>query len=264
MAELSDNDRQSLTRAKQLLENPGLAVRMSELLGAPIEKGFEMLPANWNDKIGDVTQTALSKATEAAMFTLQDKPHETSSNLWHKLGAAVSGGVGGFFGLAAISVELPVSTTIILRSIADIARSEGESIADIETKMACLEVFALGGKGSADDAAETAYFSVRAALAKSITDTTEYIARHGLSDKAAPLIFKFLSKVAERFGIHVTQKAAAQALPALGAAGGAVLNTLFIDHFQAVARGHFIIRRLEREYGAEAVRHAYENVSLAP
>jgi hypothetical protein len=34
--------------------------------------------------------------------------------------------VGGGFGLAALPVELPISTIIMLRSIGDIARSEGE------------------------------------------------------------------------------------------------------------------------------------------
>jgi hypothetical protein len=39
-------------------------------------------------------------------------------------------------------------------------------------------------------------------------------------------------------------------------------NLLFIDHFQDVARGHFIVRRLERAYGAETVRAA--DLGLSP
>jgi EcsC protein family len=55
--------------------------------------------------------------------------------------AGLSGvlGAGGTFGLAALPVELPVSTTIMLRSIADIARSEGEDLSDPETALACVE-----------------------------------------------------------------------------------------------------------------------------
>jgi hypothetical protein len=41
---------------------------------------------------------------------------------------ATTGGVGGLFGLPALAIELPISTTIMLRSIADIARSEDEDI----------------------------------------------------------------------------------------------------------------------------------------
>jgi hypothetical protein len=35
---------------------------------------------------------------------------------------------------------------------------------------------------------------------------------------------------------------------------------LFIDHFQDMARGHFIVRRLEREYGEEEIRKRYEQL----
>jgi len=46
----------------------------------------------------------------------------------------------------------------------------------------------------------------------------------------------------------------------VGAAGGALVNTLFIDHFQNMARGHFIVRRLEKEYGADVVERAYASL----
>ena len=66
-----------------------------------------------------------------------------------------------------------------------------------------------------------------------------------------------ISQISSRFGLQVTEKAAAQSLPLLGAAGGAVINSLFIDHFQNMARGHFIVLRLEQVHGQEIVRQAY-------
>ena len=174
--------------------------------------------------------------------------------------SAVSGGVGGFFGISAIAAELPISTSIMLRSIADIARSEGESINSSETKMACLEVFAFGGKNKSDDGVETSYFAVRATLASSVTEAAEFIAKKGLTDNTAPMLVALISKIAKRFGIQVTQKAAAQAIPAIGAAGGAAINALFINHFQDMARGHFIVRRLERSYGQEIIRELYDSL----
>jgi len=81
-----------------------------------------------------------------------------TSNTWHKLAVAASGGIGGFFGLPAVAVELPISTTIMLRSIADIARSEGEIISNTESQLACIEVFALGGSNKSDNASESGYF----------------------------------------------------------------------------------------------------------
>jgi hypothetical protein len=253
----SELERKELQTAKTLLENPGIAARITNFIGVPIEKGLALLPDNWNKTIGEVTQTALLKASDAAAFTMKDIPGEASSNIWHKLGVAVSGGVGGFFGISALAIELPISTSIMLRSIADIARSEGESISAIETKLACLEVFALGGSSKSDDGTESGYYAVRAVLAKSVADASEFIVGKTLTDEGAPLLVKFIAKIAERFGVQVTEKAAAQAIPALGAAGGAIVNTIFMDHFQDMARGHFIVRKLEKKYGKETIERLY-------
>ncbi|BHH83651.1 EcsC family protein [Desulforhopalus sp. 52FAK] len=252
-----NQDRRELQVAKKLLENPGIASKITSFIGTPIEKGLGLLPDNWNKSIGDVTQTALLKASEAAIFTMKDIPGEASSNIWHKLGAAVSGGVGGFFGISAIAIELPISTSIMLRSIADVARSEGESISTIETKLACLEVFALGGNSQLDDGAESGYYAVRATLSKSLADASEFLVSKTLTDEGAPVLIRLISLIAKRFSIQVTEKAAAQSIPAIGAAGGAIINTIFMDHFQDMARGHFIMRKLEKKHGKEVVKRLY-------
>ena len=259
--EFTEIEVKELQVAKNILENPGLAARITNLVGEPIEKGFALLPEKWNQNIGEVTQTALLKAADAAIVTMKDIPGEESSNLWHKFGVAVSGGVGGFFGVAGLSVELPISTTIMLRSIADVARSEGECVRSIKTKLACLEVFALGGKSESDDGVESGYYVIRGALAMSVLEATEHLLQKGLAQEAAPALVRLITKIAERFGVQVTQKAAAQALPAIGAAGGAIINTLFIDHFQDMARGHFIVRRLERLHGQAEVQELYESLA---
>ena len=257
--QLEQQDFNDLKKAKTLLENPGLAAKITNFFGTPIEKGFSLLPENWNVKIGEMTQTALSKAIQAAVLTMKDTPGETASNIWHKLAVATTGGIGGLFGLPALAIELPVSTTIMLRSIADIARSEDENIHQIESKMACIEVFALGGPSIRDDSSESGYFTVRATLAQSISKAAEYVTKRGLYEEGAPVFVRLIIRIAERFSIQVSEKAAAQAIPAIGAAGGAIINTLFIDHFQDMARGHFIIRRLERKYGKEIVRETYDS-----
>lgn len=257
---ITEEHQNELYRAMLLLENPSIAAKITNLIGKPIEKGLELLPASWHEKIGEVTNTALVKATDAAIFTMKDKPNAASSNWWHKVGVAVSGGVGGFFGLPALALELPVSTTIMLRSIADIARAEGESIHDIQTKLACLEVFALGGESELDDATESGYFLVRAALAKSVSEAAESIAAKTLAEEGAPALIRFIVNIAERFSIQVTEKVAAQAIPAIGAAGGAIINTIFIDHFQDMAKGHFVVRRLEKKYGQETIKQLYDDM----
>ncbi len=249
-----------LKTAKTLLENPGLAAKITNFIGTPIEKGFGYLPANWTVKVGEITRAALSKAINIAVFTMKDASNEKASNTWHKLAVAASGGIGGFFGLPAVAVELPISTTIMLRSIADIARSEGENISNTESQLACIEVFALGGPNKSDDASESGYFAIRAVLSKSVTEAAEYILEKGLVDESAPALVRLLIIIAERFGIQVSEKVAAQAIPVIGAAGGALINTIFIDHFQDMARGHFIVRRLERKYGTEIVKTTYRTI----
>lgn len=258
--EFPESDLRDLQLAKNLLENPGVAAKVTNLIGMPIEKGLGLLPDDWKGRIGDVTKTALMKASDVAIFTMKDLPGESSSNIWHKLVVAVSGGVGGFFGIAAIAVELPISTTIMLRSIADIARSEGESISQIEAKLACLEVFALGGASDSDDGTESGYYAVRAALAKSVADAAEFLATKTITEEGAPILVRFIAKVAERFSIQITEKAAAQAVPAIGAFGGAIINTVFMDHFQDMAKGHFVVRRLERKHGKELVQRIYQEL----
>jgi hypothetical protein len=145
----------------------------------------------------------------------------------------------------------------MLRAIADIARSEGEDLADPETALSCVQVFALGGRSGSDDASESGYFAVRGMLAKSVTEAARFVAERGAIKEGGPVLVRFITQVASRFGVLVTQKVAAQALPVIGAVGGAAVNYAFIEHFQDVARGHFTVRRLERIYGKELVQAEY-------
>ncbi|NND78000.1 MAG: EcsC family protein [Flavobacteriales bacterium] len=258
--DLSSRDLEDLTLAKKQLTRMSLAARISSLIGTPIEAFMTNLPDKVSNKIMEASTLALTKAADAAVFTMKDKSTQKSSDILHKLSVAVSGGVGGTFGLAALAVELPISTTLMIRSIADIARSEGENISDIGTKLACMEVFALGGPTAGDDGTESGYFAVRAALNSSINAAAKFVAEHGLKGSSAPIIVKFISSIAERFSIVITEKAAAQAIPVVGAVGGAVVNTLFISHFQDIARGHFVVRRLERKYGKKIIEQAFDEV----
>jgi hypothetical protein len=41
----------------------------------------------------------------------------------------------------------------------------------------------------------------------------------------------------------------------------AAVNYAFIERFQDMARGHVIVRRLERAYGKEVVRREYERLA---
>ncbi len=258
---ISKQDLAELGAAKELLENPGLAVKLTDVLGAPIEKGFALLPEKWSEAVHNVVQVSLQKALRVALATLGSKPRRGRSlDRLHKAAVIGTGGVGGAFGWGALAIELPLSTAIMLRSIADISRSEGEDLTSPEAQLACLEVFALGGPSSQDDAAETGYYAIRSTLAKSMAAAAERISRQGVTAEGSPAVVRFMAKIAERFGVSVSEKTAAMAIPILGALGGAAVNAIFMAHFQNMARGHFKIRKLERRYGKDLVRVAYEGL----
>ena len=257
---LSAADCRDLKRAKLLLENPGLAMRVSATLGSPIERSIGLLPKRAQTAIQQASEAAILKALDVAVKSLGAETADRkkgSSDRAHKVAAAASGAFGGAFGLMALSIELPLSTTIMLRSIADIAKSEGENISHIDTKLACLTVFALGGRSGKDDAAESGYFAARVAMAGAVSEASKYLAEKGFAKAGAPALVRLIALIASRFGIVVSEKMALQAVPIIGAASGAVINTLFIEHFQNMARGHFIVRRLEKVHGAEPVQQAY-------
>ena len=126
----------------------------------------------------------------------------------------------------------------MLRAFARIAQSEGEDLGSPETSLACLQVFALGGRSSSTHLQESGYFALRAAMARSVTQAVQLIAGRGVIDESASAIVRLLSQIATRFGLVVSQEIGAQAVPVLGALSGAAVNTLFINHFQTLARGH--------------------------
>jgi hypothetical protein len=260
MIRMAEEDLNALRAAAATLEHPGLAARLGNIAGKPIELAARALPEAASKAVAAATTQALHAALAVALRTMEKEP-KAPSRLLHKALAAASGAVGGGFGLAALPVELPISTIIMLRSIGDIARSEGEDLADPESALACLQVFALGTRDGEANAAESGYFAARGLLAKSVAEAARFIAERGVLAEGAPVLVRFIAQIASRFGVVVTQKLAAQALPVIGALGGAAMNYAFIDHFQEVARAHFVVRRLERRYGKDAVRAAYERFS---
>jgi hypothetical protein len=262
LSEMAPEDLADLRSAVQSLEHPSLAARLANMVGKPIEQIGNVLPASASQIISTATTKGLEVALKIALRSMRRIPH-AGSEILHKALATASGAAGGAFRLATLPLELPVSTIIILRSIADIARHEGEDLADSEAALACIQVFALGGRAGSDDASESGYFAVRGMLAKSVSEAARFIAEHGVARQGSPVLARFITQVASRFGIVVTQKAAAQALPIIGALGGAAVNYAFIEHFQEVARAHFTVRRLERAYGKDRVRLEYERLAQA-
>jgi hypothetical protein len=257
---LTHEETEDLRRAVACLEGTSFAQRLADAIGRPVGILSRTVPESARRAAALASEAALRGALRLALRTLDLSAPAKAGNRAHKLAAAVSGALGGAFGLAALAVELPISTTILLRSIAEIAREEGEDLNAPNAALACVEVFALGGKEHEETVLESGYFALRAALAKSMSDSARFVAERGLGAQSAPVVARLISQIASRFGVAISEKLAAQAAPILGAIGGATVNAAFADHFQTLARGHFIVRRLEREHGPSLIAFEYRRL----
>ena len=261
---LSEFDRQALIAAVRLLEGHSFAGQMAALAGRPVGLVSRALPKPTSTIIAKVTARALTSALDVALFSLRGGPRGregfSRGRVVHSALACASGAIGGAFGLTALTIELPISTAIMLRAIAAVALHEGEDLADPRTGIACLEVFALGAAAVKGSALEGDYFAIRAQLAPSALEVADLAIDKTAVRESAPVVARFISKIAARFGVVVSQKLMAQGVAAIGAFGGAAVNLAFVEHFQNLAQGHFAIRRLERLYGADAVRAEYDRV----
>jgi hypothetical protein len=252
---LTDDARAELARAVVQLETVSLASRIAGMVGTPVEALRSRLPSGVQSMLDGAVRKALATAMRAALKAAPAANPTPLPTSWLHRGLAVaSGAAGGALGLPGTLVELPVSTTLLLRQIAAIAAEHGENLSDPLVAAECLKVFALGGRDARDDAAESGYFAVRVALAEALKGAVG----KGVAGMVLP---GFLGPIAARFGGPVALKLSAQAAPLIGAAGGAAINLAFLEHFRSVAQGHFTVRRLERLHGAEAVKAAYEAVA---
>lgn len=253
-------DIDALRTAVTALERTSFASRLSGVAGRQIGLAGRLIPQPLQEAATAAAHKALEVALQVALSSVERNP-VARTDAKHRRLAMVSGAIGGAIGFAALPFELPVSTTIMLRSILEIARDEGEDLSTPEARMACLQVFALGGPAQEDNVLEGGYLVLRGVLAKSVSDAARYVAQNGVAAEGAPIVVSVLRQIASRFGVVVSQKAAAQAAPIFGAVSGATINFAFADHFQQLARGHFTVRRLERIHGPVVVREHYARIA---
>jgi hypothetical protein len=258
MSNLAPSDYADLQTAATKLENQSFAMVVASKAGMSVESLLHMLPRGAQELVSGAVDKALRQCLRIAIAG-KSKSAIVRNKHSHTAAVAVTGAVGGFFGLPGMIVELPITTTVMLHSIVEIARANGEDLSNPQSALACLEVLALGPKGVRGEAVESAYYATRTALAQITREAAAYIAQNGLTKEGAPALVSFLGKIASRFGLEASEKAAAELVPIAGAAGGLTLNVLFTNYFQRLAEGHFTIRRLERKYGSELIHQEYEH-----
>lgn len=231
----------------------GTIIKLTEKVGGVVEEYLKKLPDGWQKLVENSADHALQAAYAVAATTHASEESDGYLNRalasfsgegWHKLAAGVSGLVGGAGGLASTLADLATTTTVIMRSIQQIAASHGEVIDNAEVRLCCLEVFGFGGPLAEDDEVETGLFGVRLALRGK---TVEAVIR----------------AVLPRFGLVVSEKILAQAAPVLGAVTGAAINTAFTGYYQQMAHVQFRLRKLEKVHDPDQVRACFERVDKA-
>jgi hypothetical protein len=227
-------------------------------LGKPLELVQKTLPKALQAKLATVLEKSLQKTLKISISTLPPTAHQTLpkepllQGKYHSIATAITGALGGFFGPAGIAIELPITTGLMFRSIANTAQSFGENLLDPNVRMECLQVFAMGSpQSNADDAMTSAYFSQRLAFNTFLNKAAE--------KGAASMLTRVIARVASRYQIVVTEKIIAEAVPIFGAVGGAVINSAFTNFFNQTAYYHFGLRHLERKYDLETIEQIYSD-----
>jgi EcsC protein family len=249
------------TALKQLRESGGVIVRAADLLGSAIGPAASVglrrlnVPPALVGKAQALAAAALRRAFDLAIVGVRRRGARTArlGRGGGRIVAAASGAIGGFAGLSGFLPDVMLTTLLIMRRIAAVAVEEGEDLTTEDARAACLQVFAF-------DTAEPARLN-----GQSITDrewgepeVRYWTARFLLQGQPIVLL---ISEIAASYGLRVSQKLALQAVPLVGAAGGALVNSVFLDHYEKLARAHFTIRRLERVHGSSLIRSAWKELS---
>jgi hypothetical protein len=253
---LQPSEQQALRRAILELEDQNFASQLADYAGRPIDRVLRLMPKAASSRINKAVELAVLNCLNVAITSIEPQSKAAPASRFSSFLAGLSGGVSGFFGLAALPIELPVTTTLMLRAIADIARHHGEDLSTLEARLACVEVFALGAPKTGRRV-DFGYYATRTLLSRLAANASALLIERSATNLSAPVVGSLVAEIATRFSVVVSERSAASAIPILGAVGGATVNMIFMNHFQRVASGHFAIRRLERRYGPAVVRQLY-------
>ena len=202
----------------------GVGIDLLNLLGTQADGLVDGLPKPVRDRLEDATEIALKQAMKAANGSRRViRPGQPT---WLQTAVATSmGAAGGIGGVGTALAELPLTTTVLLRTIQDVAEELEFDPASDNVQFDCIQVFAAAGPLSHDDNADLGFLGARMALSSG-----------GMQ--------KMMAWVAPRLAAVFGQKPAAQAVPVLGAAAGAATNYAFINYYREMAHVHFGLRRL--------------------
>ncbi|SPF80991.1 EcsC family protein [Pseudoprimorskyibacter insulae] len=225
-----ETDQDLILLARRYRKAGGVGMQVLNLVGGQAENLLERLPDAVKDRLESATEQALTTALRAASRSRSVVPDQRS---WLNVAMTTAmGAAGGAGGLPSALVELPVTTTVLLRIIQGVAADYGFDPQTEAIQKECLAVFSSAGPLAADDGADMAFLAARVTL----TGATMHAA---------------IARVAPRLAAVLGQKLAAQTLPVIGAATGAATNFAYTSYYQEIAHVHFGLLDLGRRRGLQ-------------
>ncbi len=201
----------------------GLGIELLNLIGAQGETLLDRLPPAARAGLDSATLAALTQAMKAAQGSRRIVPK--GSSVLNTSVATALGAVGGIGGVSSALAELPITTTVLLRAIQDVAVQYGFDPEAESVQFDCIQVFSAAGPLEKDDGADLAFVSTRLALTGGAMQV-------------------LIARVAPKLAVVLGQKLAAQAVPLLGAVAGAATNFAYTSYYQEIAHVHFGLRKL--------------------
>ena len=198
---------------------PGLIVKVSGLVGTPIQYMLDRLPKGAGDKITNAVQFSLRAAVNTAAITLGRRGRGRSWLKSHMAAAGVSGGVGGIFACRPAD-RVAHHDHHHSASIADVARSEGEDLLPRRRGWHVSRCLPWAGRLRVTTR-PVRLLCGTGALARAVSEAAKYVAGRTMVEDGAPVIVRLLAQIAARFNTVVGDKIIAQGVPVLGALGGA-------------------------------------------
>ncbi|OYY78112.1 MAG: hypothetical protein B7Y43_06745 [Sphingomonas sp. 28-62-20] len=213
--------------------------------GEGADKLIDWLPDNFEDKLQGVVDLAL-RQSYAIAFSTHGRRHKRGRKIlnregFHRFLAGVAGAIGGAGGIATTLADLAFTTTLVLRSIQEIAISYGEDLDDPDVRAHCIAVFGTGGPLVDDDSLDTALWAGRIALSHQSVSAT-------------------IRAVVPQLGKTLSEGLLTRAAPLVGAVAGAAINSAFMGYYQRMAHVNFRLRQLSSDHTPKEILACFARV----
>ncbi|HYX37751.1 MAG TPA: EcsC family protein [Oligoflexus sp.] len=279
---LKQHELDFIKEAASFLEAPSALLRLTQCMGKQVGHLQHSAPHATQRLIKRAVHLSLKTALRLAIGTLPYQQHGSSSwpeiisgtkrSRWkHTAAVATAGAVGGTLGTAGLMLEIPLTTSVMLRSIASTAQKWGYDLKDPEVQLHCLYVFSLGFTADKDHVGlGPGYIDTRLAWHGMIRELAGFIGSHSLKDVfvalergTLPALAKLVSLLIPSLERAIMKNILSKSLPVLGALSSAVINATYCGYYSQAAQYHFGLMHLEAQHSLDLVQNQYALLNQA-